>query len=101
MSSRPAPRPRQSPVQWVSGVNVLYRRLLSVPAQECHGVTYTLFNRQSRDVRLEMVYVAYSTVLFQLHTLYGVEWNEGKGLEYRDGHDILKNRSCDIHIFLY
>jgi len=49
MSSRPAPMPSQSPVHWVSGANVFYLRLLSVPAQECHGVTFTLFNRESRD----------------------------------------------------
>jgi hypothetical protein len=34
--------------------------------------------------------VGYSTTLFQLHTLYGVEWYGGIDLEYGDGHCTLK-----------
>jgi hypothetical protein len=101
MLSRTAPRTSHPPAQWVFGTNVLYFLLLSVPAKEWHGMTFTLFIRDTRDTNQED---GVSGLLNGAVSTTDVIWRRmiwGKDLEYRNGHDTLQKRFCNIQIFLY
>jgi FMN phosphatase YigB (HAD superfamily) len=99
MSSRPAPRPTQSPVHWVSGANVFYLRLLSVPAQASHeGDLLPFLIEKAETLGWRKCKWVIQRCCFS-HTRYMASNGMGeKDFEYRVGHDTLQNRFSDTQI---